>query len=244
MPRLNTGEEFFKDLNSVSLFTAKATTPGDSTITVSVAAGDAGVTVASPVNFNDTDFVVISGSGGAELRRIAGAPVADVLTLNYALRTGQSVGARVLEMVEIPLGHIDESGVAVNTAQNQTQIKSATSRTPTATRNDAADLTFSCNLQGFNMENFALVFGLPDSAVSGTGTAADPWTTYIGGDTIGSATGLRVVRLTGSRFDGRIFELDILNATLKAPAGITFGGTSPAVLALSGSMTGLQPRIY
>lgn len=240
MPRINNGTEIFQYLNTVELLKEQTTTPGNTTTSAAIDAADVTATVVAITNLTDGDIFALSGSGGVEVHTVDGTPTGTALDFVPPARADHESGANITELLAVDLGLIDTSGVQFGSTQNNTDINSANRRDPVGSMPGTVSNTFSFNLQGFNAKNFSLAFG-GDDAEAGTGTVSDPWTTVPIGTT---APGLRMFRLTGTRFDGRTAQVLIVNATLRRNANVTIGGTSQPVLTISGSMTDVVPLIW
>lgn len=241
MPRLNSGQEIFKELTSLSKYIIQPTTPGDELTTVAVAVGDSTVTVAGTTNFADLEPVFIIGDGGTELNAIAGSPVAAMPVL-YKTAFAQSIGARFVEALEIPLGHIDEAGVTYGATRPLTPVESAVSRLPIAFIAQGADMVAGFNLLGYNNLNLQEALGMTENE-TGAGTLADPYQVGIGRLDIGNQ-GVQCYRALGVRKDLSTVQVDFLNATVEVSLNSALGANTPATYAVSIKFTELVQRIW
>jgi hypothetical protein len=241
MPRQNTGQELYKFLTNLSKFMVQSG-GGDTTTSASLAVGASTVTTAAITNFTNGDPVCIDGDGGTELNAINGT-VATSEPLKYKSAFAQSSGARFVEMVEKPLGHIDENGITFGVQQQLNPVVSAISRVPIGYLvGGPGEMSLSVALRGFNNLNFQTMYGL-DEAETGTGTSADPYQAAIGLVNLGSH-GLLCFRASGTLYDGRTVTQDFCGAKVEVNGSIQIGSSRPPVIPLVIKYTNIIQRIW
>jgi len=242
MPRLNSGSELYKYLNNVYKFVIPATTHGDTTTSGAIAAAVDTVDITATTNFSDGDYVVIDGDGGMEVTKISGSPATNDCPLDRPLLLAQSSGARFVEVSRIDIGHVAEGGMQFGGSLTLTPIKAATSRTAIAFFADAAELTWSIPLLGFNNLNLQSIFGATEGE-SGTGTASDPYAVAIGTDTVGTQ-GILCLRAVGVTQGGQVVEQDFLDCTVEVNTNVTIGAAQPDGMTYTGKCSTIIQRIW
>lgn len=240
MPRLNSGSELFKYLNSIKKYYIQPSSPGDTTTTAGLSAGDTSVTVAATTNFTTGDKAIIDGSGGVELVTLG--TVASTMPFTRPILTAQASGARLVEALEVDLGHVAEGGIQFGGSLTLTSVKASTSRTAIAFFADAAELTWSIPLLGYNNLNLQAAFGATEGE-SGLGTSVSPYAVLLGQATI-ATQGLHCYRLAGVRQDGKNVEVDLLGATVEVNTSITVGSANPEGITIQGKCSSIIQRIW
>lgn len=241
MPRLNSGSELFKYLNSVKKYVV-AGSGANTTTTEAITVGMLDTDVAAITGGAAGDYVLISGDGGVELTKISSAAGTNFVW-DRPLAIAQSSGADVDEATEINLGHVEESGATFGGTYSLTPINAATSRVALASLAESAELTFEIPLLGYNNLNLQAAFGVTEAEL-GAGSSSDPYRVVIGRSTVGTQSSIQAFRLAGVRFDSKNVEIDILEATMEVNANITIGATTPPSLVLSGTCTAFIQRIW
>jgi hypothetical protein len=137
-----------------------------------------------------------------------------------------------VKLAAAALGHLGTSGLSFGGDLPLNPVQSATSKVPIAFIAGAGEMTANCTLLGFNPENLALFFGMDDTAVTGTGTASDPYQLGVSGVTLGSH-GLLFFRAQGTKKNLKNSMLDFCGCTIQVNGTVTWGGqNSVAELAL------------
>lgn len=240
MPRLGTGSELFKYLNSVKKYTIQTSSGGDTTTTEAIVAGDTAFDVTATTNFTTGDYAMVDGSGGTELVKLG--TVASTMPVTRPMIIAQNTGARLVEAVEADLGHVAEGGIQFGGSATITEIKAATSRTAIAFIADAAILTWTIPLLGYNNLNLLAAFGATESE-AGSGSAAAPYAALIGQDTVNTQT-LFCLRATGVRHDSKIVEVDFLDCTVEVNVNVTIGAPNPDGITMTGKCASIIQRIW
>lgn len=243
MPRLNSGLEVLKELQALGLkaYDIQPTTPGDTTTTAPVVAGDATVAVTAITNFTVGDPAFVIGDGGVELVTL-GTPNLSMPIIQKAA-IAQSTGARFVEAVERNLGHIEARGLDIGGTYAKSPVNSAVWRTAiTYLAPNPAELSFGFNLLGLNGENWQRAFGITE-AVLGAGTAADPYRALINGSTVGTQ-GISCYRVLGTRQDLKTVQVDFLNPQVAVAVQSVMGGAEPFTLRVQLNPEALIIRIW
>jgi hypothetical protein len=235
MPRLNSSLELFQAVSGLELFVLKTSSPGDTTVASNASAQATTLSVAAITNWSDNDYMFINGDGGFELNQVDGSPTSGVLPLEFKLGKAQSAGATVKEASLVSLGKIEQGGVTISSSFTQTAIFSAQDTTAIGYFSGEGELSFSFSLLGLNGPNLALSVGAPDGEFGG-GTTADPYITALTGTDIGSLTNA-VIRLTGTRFDGAKFAIDMTDVKIQGGGQVQFGRQTATGIPVSGKCT-------
>jgi len=241
MPRSGSGSELFQYLNKFYKFVIQPTTPGDTTTAGAITAGDTDVDVTAITNFTAADFVMIDGDGGVEIQTI-GTPATTPMPVTRPFLVAQSSGARFVEAQRIDLGHVAEGGIQFGGSSTLTEIKAATSRTAIAFFGESTTLTLTAPLLGYNNLNLQAVFGATESE-TGSGTASAPYAVVIDSNTVGTQ-GLHCYRAEGVLYDGRIVQVDFVQATVEINNNITIGAANPDGMTLNAKVTAFHQRIW
>lgn len=232
MPRINSGDEVLKELNTVGgsgLQIARLVTssPFSQALTANLARAASTATVAATTNATNGDPIFITGDGGTELNQINGAPAVS-MPLKYKAEFAQTLGQAFLkEAVLAALGHIHpDTAITFRGSRDLVPVISALARTPIKyVQAGVADLSVSFDLILWNNMNLAFMFGADESTEQGTGVfASDPYQIGIGLASLGAYTGLQTVRAQGTFVDGRSFMLDFNDAVIRPSGEVRIGG--------------------
>ena len=235
--------EILDQLTSVEKVFKAAGTPGDTLTTAILAEDAATATVGAITNFTANDLIALIGKGGYELNGIGSAPSGTSIPLLYPAAIAQPIGARVLEMQAVDLGHTDTGGVTMTGASNATPIEAATANIPIAYRVRGGSLGGSLNLRGFNTLNLQTVFGIPEK-LRGSGTAAAPWVAAITRQNVATDS-LLTFRARGLMNDGETNAIvDFCGARPAPNVNATLGGSDPTVLGVQFNCTEIIVRIW
>ena len=224
MSRTLNGTGLFKQIDSISAFRIPTSTFGDTVSTDALTVGDADVTVSAVTNFTAADYCAVIGSGGSQMHKV-GAIAGSVITFAWKNALAHIAGARVVELVEVPLGHISEQGLTFGASLPLTPVKAATSRTPIAYMSEPGEMNVSFSLLEAALENLLFAAGATETLL-GTGTAADPHVAALGQDTLGSQ-GFQVIRMKGTRFDAKTVWMDFVDAKTEVNLSATIGSGQP-----------------
>lgn len=215
MPRLLTGQEVWKSLDTLQVF-RQVSGGGSTTAAAAITAGQTAVNFASTATFTSGDPLFIVGATGTELNAITATTPTTAVPLLYPAAMANPSGSQLLEAVATTLGHIPQGGVAFNPQSPLVPIFSALQHTPITYVRGYGELVASFGLTGFNILNLQTAMGITEGE-GGAGTVGDPWRGAIVGGAVGSQ-GIQCVRATGTRQDGSTVIVDMNNAFI-APAG-------------------------
>lgn len=235
-------QAIFQKLTSIDAYRIATGTFGDTTSADAITPPDTSVAVDGTLNFTDGDPIFVVGSGGLELDEIVGAPVGSPLVLRRPLMIAQDAGARIVEAVRLPLGHIGEDSATFSAASTSTPIPAATSSSPIGHFFVPGDLTGAFSLITMSPRSVAIAFGQAENT-SGTGTSASPTQQLVNGQTIGTA-GLLCFRAAGLLKDGTFCEVDFLDATVAGTATINISGKALRPIPVSFGCTGYIIRTW
>lgn len=239
MPRQNDGTELFRRLTAIDLFRIQTTAPGDTITTAAVTTSVTTVSISATTNFTTSDNVAIIGDGGYELNQITGA-LSLTQTVKYRTLWAQSIGARFVEMAQVPLGKISEDGLTFNPSRDITEIFSAQDDAAIALIDGPLSLQGSFALHGFNPENLQLMLGFAEKT-EGAGTAADPY--YgVAGASSQSLLSLFAFRAYFLRHDGKTGHFDFLNCRISAQDQIQMARAGSAPVPIGVKFTQMVMR--
>jgi hypothetical protein len=241
MPRLNSGQELFRRLDSIRIYRIQTTSPGDTTLTTALTTSVTVATIAATTSFATSDFVMIIGSGGVELNRL-GTALSTAQTLTRRVGIPQNAGARFVEATETDLGFIDDGGLVISPSQSLTPINSALSALPVQYISGIGEISATFNLMGFNVQTLHTIMGITESEV-GAGSAADPFQGFVLGSQMGSQT-TQCIRATGSRYDGQTIEVDLLDARVEVQGQITMNRQAPALMPMAVKFSAMAIRHF
>jgi hypothetical protein len=208
MTRLNRKTEIFDRLTKVELIREKTGTHGNTTLSAGVAAGASSLSVGAITNFSDLDYLIVDTGEFMEVNQVNGAPAMTTITLKTPLVYAHTISQQVKEADLIDLGHIEAGGIQFALGGQFIEINSAIRRLTLAYSAGYTSMSATLQLMGFNAENLALALGMPETAITGTGTVSDPWTLLMGADSLDTVVD-QGIRLTGARKDGGMVQLDL-----------------------------------
>jgi hypothetical protein len=240
--RTNDGQELWRKLTEVAMYRI-VTGGGSSTTSGALTAGQQTITLASTTSFSSADPVIFSGSAGVWLDSLSATPGTATIVTLWKVPIAVDSGASAWEAVKTVLGHPTEEGVSVNPTFTQTAIRSAIQDLPLQYIGGQGEIGVGLPMLGFNAENWATLWGIPESNITGANTAADPTQLYVGGSLFGTQT-TQVLRLTGSRFNGSTCVLDFNDAKPEANGSLSLNRTSPTALPINFKCSSLTVRIY
>lgn len=216
MPRLLTGQELFKSLDTLSVF-RQVSGGGSTTVSTLATAGATAVGFTATTNFTAADPIILVGSTGTELNAIGGAVTpTTAVPIAFPLAMQHPVAAQILEAVETVLGHIEQAGLSFTGQAPLAPVFSALQHAPITYLRGFGEQQVSFSLQGFNPLNLQSMFGITE-AEGGAGSLANPYRGVILGQNIGTQ-GIQCLRATGTRMDGSVLILDFTNGFIE-PSG-------------------------
>jgi hypothetical protein len=215
MPRLLTGQEVWKSLDTLQVF-RQVSGGGSTTAAAAITAGATAVNFTSTATFTSGDPLFIVGASGTELNAITATTPTTAVPLLYPAAMANPSGSQLLEAVATTLGHVQQGGLVVSPQSPLVPIFSALGHLPVTYIRGYGELSAQFGLLGFNNLNWQSAFGMTESD-DGVGTIANPYRAAITGGAVGTQ-GIQCLRATGTRQDGSTVIVD-LNNCFFAPAG-------------------------
>lgn len=178
-----------KKVHAVYLHRDKPSGGGSTTLAAAAAAGATSISLTANTNFANGDTVRVGAGEEMELVKINGAitgagpysaPLESPLTYAHA------AGEAVVEQTTYDVGDIEGGGVSVRHQGQSTDVPVATKRLAYTILNGFSDLAAEFRLPGLSLYSFAHATGMLLSAITGSGTVADP----------------RVLATDGNQFNG------------------------------------------
>jgi hypothetical protein len=206
--RINSKVEVFNLLTEVGLIRdATAGTPGSGLLTVAAIPTDVTVTLdtGEGADFATDDLVRIGSDDKLEENVVLSVAV-DVLTLKMPLAYAHAIGEAVVERARVKVGEPTEEGITARTETELFEVGIATSRKPYLRQIVGATSEISFSIVNFNLNNIAAAAGVPESSISGAGTAASPWALDLLDTLLGTEQNLSMYG-QGLRQDGTTFEV-------------------------------------
>jgi hypothetical protein len=241
VPRTNDGQELWRKLDSLTAYRI-LTAGGSSTVATTITAGQQTYSVGAVTNWSSGDYAIFSGTEGVWLDSLASASSPNLVTLWKAPIAATATGASVYEATASVIGHLQEEGITLSPAFDQTPIYSAIRDLPLQYLPGRGEISASAGLLGFNVLNWQLAVGATESE-QGTGTSSDPYQGYVGGNTFGTQT-TQVLRFQGTRFDGKTVVVDLNDARAQANGSVNFNRQNPAAIPVTFKFSGMTIRIY
>lgn len=205
MPRTYTNDELWNRLSEVGIFRDKddgATT----TLSAAAAKGAASFAVASGSSIQQDMWLRIGTASRAELVKVKSVTT-NTVTPYAPLAFAHANGSEVQEVERVPLGAIGEDGVsAPEFAGDFNQVNAAQQRAAYAFLIGHTDGIMRFSVLDYNLENIALAFGLPETAIVGSGTAQAPYRLILDPDDFGQLSN-HFFYFTGIRKDLTSFEV-------------------------------------
>lgn len=240
MPRLNSGQELFRKLDTLQVFRQAGST--QTTLAAAVTAAQGTVNVASASGFSANDSVVIVGQNGAELNGITAVTPTTAVPLLYPAAVAQPSGSLLYRVTASNLAHIAEEGVRFSGSAPLTPINSALAGAPIGYLYGYGEFQAQLALLGLNGLNLQTIFGITESEI-GTGASTAPYAVALLGANIGSQ-GIQCVRLVGTRVDGATVIVDFNDCKIEPQGDVQFARASVTQLPLLLRCTSVVYRQY
>ncbi len=159
MTRTNDEQEVLHDLRTVGWLKDSATDTG--TISGAVSAGDLLVNVQAGegTTFAAGDLFRVGAQGNncdvCEVESVS----TDAITIVLPLANAHADAAPWAELILVDVGHTSDDGVTRETSQEETALRSGTTKATHLFITGAVDEAFTMSLLGYNPENLALTLG-------------------------------------------------------------------------------------
>lgn len=236
MSRTNKKGELFSHLSFMGVFRDKSTTPGTTTTSAVVDAKSATLPITAVSSFSNGDYVRVDSGETVEILKIQGTP-ATALPLREPTGMAHDSGVEVVEQVLTNLGNISDAGFRMNLSGDDSAVFSATRGLAVGYLKGNLEMIFEVELEGFNLANIATVLGIPESAITGTGSLESPHSLFSNGENIRTENDLSFLA-QGARKDGKIVNFFMMGVELDFTALTTaLARGTPALLPLRGRVT-------
>jgi hypothetical protein len=210
MLRQNNAQEILEKIEKVFKYTVPASGGQSTTLSAEALAGDSAIALTSETGFADGEHVFIYGSE-TELVTLLDVDAVPNTTLTRKLAFAHASGSVVSEVVQADLGYIEEGGINVSANFSQSPIGAANARSAIAyIAAEGGEMSMNFGLREANLRNILSSFMIDESALSGAGTATDPYTAIVGRDTIGSQLN-HAYRGVCRLINGKTWTVDFLN---------------------------------
>lgn len=212
MARTKKRGELFANITDVAFFLDATGTFGSSTLANIEAKGQTTHTLASAANFGDGDYYRVGADEDVEVMHQTGAAAGADITSRWGLGRDHASGEAVVEQTRTTLGHIGDSGFRLTNASDIEVIYSAIRRQVLSQIVSHIDSTFEVQLEGYNLENLCLLYGIAESNITGSGTAAAPHALFLDGS-VSEVSNLSL-EMNGVRKDGLIERVHLLGVEM------------------------------
>lgn len=227
-PRLGTNEELWTAVSEVGVLRDGGTGTGN--IAASITAGATTVTLGTGEGtaYVANDYIRVDSGNDLEVYQVESVAT-DVVTIRGSFQKDHANGVEHNEQVKQDLGDISEDGVTRETTSDRQEFRVATQAGVYATLLVSSGMRLSWNLVNHNFENVLASLGIPESLLSGTGTASDPFIIPVNPDDFDTVTN-ESLYFAGSREDGTTIEIRGFNAQYDANQTMTYARGNPALL--------------
>lgn len=232
MPRLNTNVEVIKDI-TVAGYISDAGGGGNSTLSAATAIGATTAVVVSATGFLAGDLVRI-GTGNQLEENIVDSIATNTLTLRSPLVYAHAIGEAAMERQKVVTGEVADSGVKISTTAAVNKLKTATTKGVYLTMYTDADYMVEWQVVNHSLENVATMHGMPEAAITGTGTTNSPRRLVTTMANLMTVTNISTF-LIGHRNDGVTQEVQVWNVDLTPTGDRTYVTGSGVPLTITGA---------
>lgn len=219
MTRLYKKAELFSDLKEVGYMREAPATHGDTTLNAAFAAGVSAITVAAITNFSDGEYFLIGTNETMEIAQVSGAPSGNTINLRSPTAYAHASGEVVKEVARTKLGDITDDGVDCTPAEGDFNlIPAATKRGPVGYLMGHMAQLIEFGVEHLNLDNVAAALGIPETAITGSGTPTAPHSLNILPDNFSTAIDAAWY-FTGVRKDGMNVEIQAWGVEID-PSGL------------------------
>lgn len=213
MARTKKRGELFANITDAAFFLDATGTFGTTTLANAEAKGQTTHTLTSATNFGDGDYYRVGADEDVEVMHQVGAASGADITSRWALGRDHASGEPVVEQTRTTLGHIADAGFRLINEASVEAIFSAIRRQVLGQIVSHIDTTFELALEGYNLENLCLLYGIAESNITGSGTAAAPHALFLDGVNATEVSNLSL-EMTGVRKDGLIVRTHLLGVEM------------------------------
>ncbi len=240
MPRLNSGLELFRKLDTLQVFRQAGSVQTTAAAAITSSAGTINMTATT--GFTAADVIAIVGSGGAELNAITAVTPSTAVPLLYPALVANPSASIIYRMTGSSLAHITEEGIRLSGTAPLQAINSALAGAPIGYIYGYGELQASLALLGMNGLNLQTMFGITEAEI-GAGSSASPYGVAVLGANIGSQA-IQCVRATGTRVDGSTLIIDFNDVKIEPQGDIQLARNAAASLPINMRFTSLCYRQY
>lgn len=173
MARSNTNAELWSALSQFGYMDDSTGTFMSTTLSSSEAKGQSVLSVVITTNGSSHDYFRVGNSGNSEVAQIETATTV-AITMKSLLAYGHASAEPVVELTRTDLGDISDDGVAWEIVADRTRVDAATKRHGYAHHINHTEYRVTVALENLSNENMAVMMGIPETAITGAGTVADP----------------------------------------------------------------------
>jgi hypothetical protein len=148
-------------------------------------AGDTAISVTDEGGAADGDIVRIGTGDTMEIGVVASATTGSI-TLDLGLRYDQPSGVPVVEIEKLNMGHAGEGGIDFAVNEEVFEAGACTSAKTLIRKTTRITQAITWPAMEWTTNLFARAFGIPQSAIQGTGAPATPWRIALESDAIKS----------------------------------------------------------
>lgn len=207
MPRVNRKTEYFSHLTEVGQIREATGTHGDTTLSAAAAKDATSLTVTAITNFSDGERLIIDTGELMEVNQVSGTPAGNTINLRSPLARAHASGVVVKEASLIVLGDTTDEGVSLTLGEGDfNSIGAANKRAIVTHLLGHIDQRMGFSIENWVLENILAALGIPESALKGAGTAANPYRIVALADDFATDTEIAWYG-KGARKDGRIQEV-------------------------------------
>ena len=220
MPRLNKKAELFSHLTEVGVMREASGVHGDTTLSIAAAAAATVLEVPATGDFTAGDYVMIDAAESMEIAQVDIQSPTQLKARNGIYRA-HPVGTPVVEVVRTILGDLTDEGVQLALAEGDfNAILSATQREPVGYIAGHIAQMAEFGILNLSPENLCAALGIPESAISGSGSAAEPTKLDLMPDAFASeadaAWYFRGVRKDGMNIEVQLWGVEVDPTALSA----------------------------
>lgn len=171
---LKTSAHIITQVDAAGIFVEAATPDPETTIDVAVSAGDSSIGVADEGGAADGDILRIGTGDTMEIGVVASATTGSI-TLDQPVVYDHAVSEAVVEVSKLDMGHVGEGGVDFSISEDIFEAGAATSAKVLVRKTTRITQGITWPAMEWTTTMLAHAFGIPQSSLTGDGTAATPY---------------------------------------------------------------------
>jgi hypothetical protein len=181
------------------------------TVTTASPAGQKVVSMSDTTGFAANSIVRLGSGESLEVGVVASVQAGVSITMTDNIVFARAVGDAVVEQLAYDVGDVTSDGVALSGQAQTTDTMSAMRRLVYTILQGYLDLGATFALPTVTLENLAIALGIPFSAISGAGTAAQPFSLITDGSNTSTEANQSIIVL-GVTMDGSVLRVEQYNA--------------------------------